>query len=269
MGIVQGVTEFLPISSSGHLVILQNLFGMTEPQVFLDVMLHVGTLSAVFVVFRRDIAELARAGFQMIRTRTPGAASSERMLLAIIVGSVPTALIGFLFADQFERLFSSMLSAGIGLILTGFLLKATQRQTQENMVRAMDGASGITVRQAGLIGTIQGLAIIPGISRSGSTIAVALLLGVPRETAARFSFLLSIPAILGALLLEGKDVFSAAGSGIGNMPAILAGTVIASGVGIVSLVLLLRIVRRGRLSMFAYYCWLLGALAIIGGILKG
>jgi undecaprenyl-diphosphatase len=242
---------------------------MKEPQVFLDVMLHVGTLSAVFIVFRRDIAELLRAGLSIVKTRKVGTASSEKMLLAIIVGSVPTALIGFLFADQFERLFSSMLSAGIGLLLTGFLLKATQRQPQEEMARALDGSGGITVRQAGLIGTIQGLAIIPGISRSGSTIAVALLLGVPRETAARFSFLLSIPAILGALLLEGKDVLSAAGPGVTNMPATLAGTLIASGVGILSLALLLRIVRRGRISVFAYYCWLLGALAIIGGFLKG
>jgi len=266
---VQGATEFLPISSSGHLVILQNAFGMREPQVFLDVMLHVGTLSAVFFVFRRDILEMIRAAIAIARTRAFSGASGEVFLVAVIVGSIPTAVIGFVFADQFEKLFGSMTAAGAGLLVTGALLMLTEWRREEVVSLAMDGSGGIGVLQAALIGVVQGLAIIPGVSRSGSTIAAGMLLGLPRETAARFSFLLSIPAIFGALLFELKDYSPAAGAeGIGAA-GVAAGTVIAAGVGIASLLLLLRVVRRGRISMFAYYCWLLGALAIAAGVMRG
>jgi undecaprenyl-diphosphatase len=270
LGFVQGVTEFLPVSSSGHLVIFQSLFGMDEPQVFLDVMLHIGTLAAVFIVFRKDILEIARAALRIAATRKIGETSADKMLAAIVVGSAPTAIIGFLFAEQFEKMFASMTSVGVGLLITGCLLMLTEWRAREALARATNGSGGLRCLQAAVIGVAQGIAITPGISRSGSTIAVALLLGVPREMAARFSFLLSIPAILGALLFELKDYSPAGGIGVaGDLPAILAGTLVAAGVGIVSLRILLRIVEQGRISLFAYYCWLLGLLAIAAGILKG
>ncbi len=263
---MQGVAEFLPISSSGHLVILQVLFGMKEPQVLLDVMLHIGTLAAILVVFRRDIYELALAAARIAKCRRIGDTAAERMLIALVAGSIPTAIIGILFKDQFERLFSSMIAAGVGLLITGCLLALTAWTAREAAVRTTDGSGGVGLRQAFIIGISQGVAIVPGISRSGSTIATALLLGVPRETAASFSFLLSVPAVGGALLLELKD-YASAGTHA-SMPAAVLGAVVAAGVGIAALLLLLKIVKQGKISYFAYYCWFIGIFAIAVGILK-
>jgi undecaprenyl-diphosphatase len=269
LGIVQGITEFLPVSSSGHLVIFQNLFGMKEPQVFLDVMLHVGTLAAVFIVFRGDILELIRAALRIAASRRLGGSASEKLLVALIVGSVPTALIGFLFAEQIERIFASMIAAGVGLLITGSLLMLTEWKQQEALSRATDGCGGVGVRQALVVGVAQGIAIAPGISRSGSTITVGLLVGLPRETAARFSFLLSIPAIFGALLFELKDYSPALSPGAAGGTAVFVGALVAAAVGIVSLTVLLKVVKQGKISLFAYYCWAIGALAVIAGIIKG
>ncbi len=260
LGVVQGATEFLPISSSGHLVILQTLFG-AEPGLLFDVMLHVGTLAAIIIVFRKDLARLARAGAD--------ARSDRWMLSAIAAGCVPTALIGVAFSEQFERMFTSMTAAGIGLMATGLILMCT---AWRNKWLSDDGGRSyerINIGQALLIGTAQGLAIIPGVSRSGATIAVALLLGVERELAARFSFLLAVPAILGALAFELKDYRSAASPGGAGAAAMLLGPLVAAVVGVFALKLLLEIVRKGRISLFAYYCWALGLLAIGYGIFKG
>jgi undecaprenyl-diphosphatase len=271
LGLVQGITEFLPVSSSGHLVILQNLLGMSEPQVLFDVMLHVGTLMAILIVFRKDVIELIRSGIRILATRKLDDQPGERMLAAIVVGSVPTAVIGFLFSKHIERMFASITAAGIGLIITGFVLMATawREDRTESEKEPLDNP--VTFIQAVLIGIAQGVAIIPGISRSGATIAGALILGVPRELAARFSFLLAIPAIVGALVLELKD-YSPAAHSVSASPttgAMLSGTLVAAISGIIALTLLLRIVRRGRISLFAYYCWAVGLMAIIIGVIKG
>jgi undecaprenyl-diphosphatase len=271
LGFVQGVTEFLPISSSGHLVILQNLFGMAEPQVFFDVMLHVGTLAAIFVVFRKEIGELVRDSLGTVFGRRPSGQSGGHMLTSIVVGCIPTALIGIVFSKQFERMFASMTAAGFGLLLTGVILMGTEWKGMRPADSESCGSDRIRLAHALLIGTAQGLAIFPGISRSGTTIVVALLLGVERELAARFSFLLAIPAILGALALELKGTMSAAHavSETAGMTATLFGTAIAAIIGIIALRILLRVVRGGRISLFAYYCWLVGFVAIVFGLVRG
>ena len=269
LGFVQGATEFLPISSSGHLVILQNLFGMQESQVLFDVMLHVGTLAAIMAVFRKDIGELLRAAGGIVAGRKPGTQSVDNMLAGIVVGCVPTALIGIAFSDAFERMFTSMTAAGIGLLITGLVLMSTVLRKKASGDAGPDSSHRIQFAHALLIGTAQGLAITPGISRSGATIAVALILGVERELAARFSFLLSIPAVLGALAFELRDYSPGAGSESVSIAVIFSGMVVAVFVGIVALRILLRIVKQGRISLFAYYCWAVGLLAITLGILKG
>ncbi len=271
LGLVQGITEFLPISSSGHLVILQGLFGMSEPQVLFDVMLHAGTLAAILIVFRKDVVELVRAAIRIAVNRNLGEQPAERMLAAIAVGCVPTAFIGVVFSKQFERMFASTTAAGIGLLITGLVLIGTVWRSEPEADAGAGAPERVGLVHALLIGTAQGLAIVPGISRSGATIAVGLLLGVPRELAARFSFLLAVPAILGALAFELKG-HSAAGNtapASASMPAMLCGTLVAAVAGITALVVLLRVVKRGRIHLFAYYCWAVGLVAIALGIFKG
>lgn len=270
MGIVQGATEFLPISSSGHLVILQALFGQKEPQLLFDVMLHVGTLVAICVVFRKDIIGLIRAVYPT--TSTGGDARSGRwMLVDLFVATIPTGLIGVVISMYFMRLFASITAAGVGLIFTGLILMSTKWKG-DTPPEAGEGDPGrIGIGRALLIGTAQGLAVLPGVSRSGSTIAVALLLGVERELAARFSFLMAIPAVMGAVVIGLKDYAPSANglhAGTGGA-AMLSGAVIAAVVGIFALKLLLYFVKRGRLSVFAYYCWALGLLAIVYGTFRG
>jgi undecaprenyl-diphosphatase len=268
---VQGATEFLPVSSSGHLVILQVLFGQDEPQLLFDVMVHVGTLVAIFVVFRKDIADLLRTAFAVVGIGETEGRTGRWMPVAIAVGCVPTALIGVTFAEQFERLFASMTAAGSGLIVTGLILMSTVWKGKSSSEAGAGGSTQIGLGQALLIGTAQGLAIFPGVSRSGTTIAVALLLGVERELAARFSFLLAIPAVIGALAFELKGYSPAAhsGAGIAGMFIMMTGAIFAAVTGIFALTLLMNIVRRGRLSSFAYYCWAIGGLAIWHGIFRG
>lgn len=268
---MQGITEFLPVSSDGHLVLFQGLFGMTEPHLLFNVTLHMGTLAAILFVFRKDVGHLVRAALRVFANRKLGDNPDERMLLAIVAGCVPTALIGVIFAHRIEQMFASITAAGVGLLITGlFLLSASRR-----MISAKETpprfSETVPLACALLIGTGQGLAIAPGISRSGTTIAIALLLGVERELAARFSFMLAIPAIFGAFIFEMKDYSPAAQGGLQAVGtgATLLGTLVALLTGIIALNLLLRVVKRGKLSGFAYYCWAVGFAAIAIGILKG
>ena len=211
LGIVQGATEYLPVSSSGHLVIAQHLVGLEEPALFFDIVLHLGTLVAVVWYYRRDLVELVLETFAALRNLASGHSWKEtlqshpgfRFALLIVVGTIPTAVIGLAFEDTFERLFGSVRLVGLMLIVTGAVLSADASCSR------CEGATqpAMTWVDALVIGVVQGVAITPGISRSGITIGVALLLGIERATAARFSFLLSIPSILGALLLrlDGAD----------------------------------------------------------------
>jgi len=249
LGLLQGATEFLPVSSSGHLAIAQHLLsGFSQPGILFDVLLHLGTMVAVILYFRRDLAALAAAPFRGEKART-----ERRVLMLLILGSVPTAVIGLSFKDFFEGLFGNIPLVGLMLLVTGSLLFVAER-----FRKAGRREEDLTLGDALVVGTIQGLAIIPGISRSGSTIAALLMKGVDGETAARFSFLLALPAVFGAALLSLRDL---QGVPAGELPLYLAATGIAFVTGLLSIHLLLGIIRRRRLAAFAIYCWLVGALA--------
>jgi len=246
-GIVQGITEFLPISSSGHLAILHNYFGLTQPQVMFDVFLHTGTLLAVLVYFWQDIANMA--------------GRDKRMLKAVLTASVPTAVIGFFFKDVFESMFANLLIIGIMLYVTAGLLFLAEISTKVS--KRVDAPNQIGIKKAFIIGIVQGLAIMPGISRSGSTISTGMFLKIDRDTAVRFSFLLSIPAITGALLLKLFDM----GKNVSSIPQIAAGTAAAFLFGLGSIYILIKAVAAGRLKWFGIYCLVAGTSAIVKGFL--
>jgi undecaprenyl-diphosphatase len=268
LGAIQGLTEFLPVSSSGHLVLFQNLFGLKEPELLFDISLHVGTLLAVLVVFYRDILEILTALIRLpSRMKSAGGLPrlcrtdpAIRMALLIVAGSIPTAIIGLLFKEITDRLFGSTVIVGCMLLVTGTLLWLTRR-----IVKKGRSVTDTTIKDALIVGVVQGLAILPGISRSGSTIATALFLGVDRKVAGRYSFLLSIPAIVGALVLglDEPELQTTIPLGI-----ILAGSLVSALVGWLALIILLKVVDRGQLHRFAPYCWLVGmftlALAWLG-----
>ncbi|MBM4338000.1 MAG: undecaprenyl-diphosphatase UppP [Deltaproteobacteria bacterium] len=251
LGMVQGLTEFLPISSSGHLVFFQSLFGMKEPQLFFDIMLHFGTLLAVAIYFRRDISGIIR-GIESLVTGKRKNEEGIKLFFLIIVASIPTGLMGFLGKDWFESLFSRPSIVGGMLLVTGSFLWLTRWVKRED--RRLEKMSWI---DAILIGVAQGIAIIPGISRSGATISMGLFCGLNRELAGRFSFLLSIPAIVGATLLEIRKIQS-----VSEISLPLIGMAVAFGVGLLSLTLLMRIIKTGNLSNFSYYCWAIGLLML-------
>jgi undecaprenyl-diphosphatase len=215
-------------------------------------MLHLGTLFAVVVYFRTDIWEIVQ-GLGATLTGKGGNLPGRRLFLWIILATVPTGLIGFIFKDWFETLFSKPKLVGGMLLVTGLVLWLTRFTKKEGRhIEKMGWIDSI------LIGIAQGMAIIPGISRSGATISTGLFCGLDRELSGKFSFLLSIPAILGATLLEFRKIGS-----VQELGTILIGTIVAFGVGILSLTLLLRINKIGKISYFSYYCWIIGFAIII------
>ena len=265
LGIIQGLTEFLPVSSSGHLVLFQQLFGLKEAELFFDVCVHLGTLLAVMVVFHKEITNIILALTRLLSSRGSKKTLRQKiesdpdlkLALLIVIGSIPTAVMGFLFRGIADRLFASAFIVGLMLILTGLLLWITRWAAPHG---EKPGADRLTPQNALIIGVVQGLAIVPGISRSGSTISIGLLRGISREAAARYSFLLSIPAIIGAGLLSLKAGLSQADPVIRIS---MLGAVTAAFVGYGALKCLLHVVKKGRLHMFAPYCWLAGILAIV------
>lgn len=266
LGIIQGLTEFLPISSSGHLVMSQYLFGLKEPEIFFDVCLHVGTLVAVIIYFRKDIFSIISTVVKSSASLIKKEISMEeamgntdiKMALLIIVGTVPTVIAGLLIKQIASLLFSSVLIVGMMLILTGFILWVTQK-IGDKTIEMKD----FSMKKALAIGVVQGLAVTPGISRSGSTIAIGLFLGLNREIAARYSFLLSIPAIAGAALLSLKDIEGLHGIAY---ETVIPGMLISAVVGYLALSLLVYIVKKGQLHIFAPYCWVAGCVAILLGL---
>jgi undecaprenyl-diphosphatase len=247
LGALQGLTEFLPVSSSGHLAIAQHFLpGFEQSGVLFDVLLHVGTFVAVILYFRSEIIMLAFSPFRS----GDEARLYRRLLLLLIAGSVPTAVIGLAFKDFFEGLFHNIPVVSLMLLVTGTLLFVSER-----FRRSGRKEDKLTWSDALVVGTVQGLAIVPGISRSGSTIAALLLKGVNGETAARFSFLLALPAVFGAALLSVKDL---SGVPTGEIPLYLAGAGIAFITGLLSIHLLMGVIRKKRLFAFALYCWLAG-----------
>lgn len=262
LGVVQGLTEFLPISSSGHLILFQTFFGLKGPQLMFDIFLHMGTLVAVCIFFRSDlmgmIADTWRFSVEIFEGRERFTSINRRpnvmLSLWIITATIPTALIGLFFRSPLEALFGDVQRVGVMMICTGLILTVT----------IFISAGYARRRDVGLlsslaVGVAQGLAIIPGISRSGTTIVCGMACGMERELSARFSFLLSIPAIIGAMILQlnfeglrGSDIFP-----------LLLGLVTSAISGFFALKILMGAVRRGRLFYFAPYCWLVGLLIII------
>lgn len=256
LGVVQGLTEFLPISSSGHLVIMQALFGIETDNLVMEIVVHCGTLLSVLVIFWQDIKGLVAGFFQGITRFRKTAAHDPyfRLLGYLIIGTLPAAAVGLLGKEQIEAIFHSTKLVGFTLIVTGFFLSLTYfiapTHKQPNWWRSL------------IIGSAQAFAILPGISRSGATIAAGLFVGLKKEEATRFSFLLSIPAILGALVLNLKDLFTQQTQGMSWL-AIITGLVSAFVVGYLAIRFLLRIVSQGKLAYFAPYCLAVGLLVLV------
>ena len=293
LGIVQGFTEFLPVSSSGHLVLVPEFFNVPAPALGFDILLHVATLVAVFGYFIRDIAKMAVALVAPGRMERGKARFWRRVLLWLVIGSIPAGIAGVVFAKFFEGLFTSTMSVGIFLMLTGCLLwgadvalrrmergrpahdivrktwseagagEAARSEAGEHGTtgRPAKGLGGMRAADALVIGCFQALAIAPGLSRSGATISAGVYLGFDRQTAARFSFLLSIPAILGAALVKIKDISGAFTGATGGAYAV--GAVAALISGLIAVYFMMRYLRRHRLRLFAVYTLVLGAFVVI------
>ena len=235
-GIVQGVAEFLPISSSGHLVILHKIIGLEEPQLAFDISLHIGTLVSILIIFWKDIIRIITV--------------ERKVCLFILLGTVATAAFVLLFGDLIESAFANVKTVGLMLIVTGIWLFF-------GSFFRFDG-EGLTGAKSVLIGLVQGFAAMPGISRSGATISAALFLGLDFKKAARFSFLLSIPAIIGAFFFKIKD------AGVLRFNFIyLVGMIVACIVGVLSLKLLLRILNKGKFHLFGVYCIAMGVITLL------
>ncbi len=275
MGAIQGVAEFLPISSSGHLVLFQAFFGMEDVEknhMFFTVLLHFGTLLAVCAVYWRDIVEMIREFFRGVAdlfSKKPKRGSpppARRLVLLIIVGTLPLFLM-VLIRDPIEHFFTDPIIVSCMLLLTGFVLFFSDRQGG----RGRKTARNATVVDALLVGCAQAVAVIPGISRSGATISAGMLRGFDRDLAVRFSFLLSLPAVVGANILELKDALTAPDFSTAVAPLLpmyLVGVVVAAVVGYFSIRLVKAMADKGKFGKFAYYCWAVGAVSLIAGIFK-
>jgi undecaprenyl-diphosphatase len=249
LGIVQGLTEWLPISSSGHLVILEHFFGLATTPLF-DVVLHVGTLAVVVFFFRKEVKSILSALGHLDFKSEYG-----RLIPVIVAATIPTGIIGLIYARYLEDSLQTILIIGITFII-GATLVYTSKLGREN-------TDTVAYSTAVIMGFAQGFAAFHGLSRSGATISTALLLGLKREKAFRFSFLLSIPAIIGDLLVEAyKQRGQISTSGIG-WPELLIGTAVAALVGYVALTLLSRMVASRRFHYFAFYTWPLGVALVI------
>ena len=249
LGVVQGLTEFLPVSSSGHLVLMQKMFGINEPGLFFDTMLHFGTLMAVFAVLWKDIWEILKKPVQSLTG-------------FLILATIPAVIAAFLFKDVIENIFITGKFLGICFIITAALLtaaeKLSRKKTPDNEEKKMNYLDAL------VIGLMQAIAIPPGISRSGATISGALFRKLDRDFAARFSFLLSIPAILGAVLLQTMDLFKGAEPTESfNLIAVISGTLSAAITGFFAVKFMIKIIRESSLYGFAIYTGILGLLVLL------
>lgn len=261
LGLVQGVAEFLPISSSGHLSLLQHFFGLQEADQLFNILLHFATLLAVCIAYRKDIAEMVVEFFRGIGTLFTGSdpntapPPARRLVLLIIVGTLPLFLV-LSIQEKVEVLGNSPLFVSCALLVTGFVLFFSDRLSRGHKTQR-----SATIKDVLLVGAAQGLATLPGLSRSGSTISAGMALGFDRRFAVRFSFLLSLPAVFGATLLQ---VIKVVGKGMDPalLPKYLLGMVIAGVVGYFSIQLVNLLAAKGKFGAFAYYCWAAGALSI-------
>jgi len=261
LGILQGVAEFLPISSSGHLVLIPWLLNWDAPGLTFDTTVHLGTLVAVVIYFRKDIGQIVLGVLKTLRDRNLDDPFGKLGWL-LVVGSVPAALAGYLLNDLFEQLFGTPLLVSIFLLITGGILffseKVAQRTREMESIGWKDGI---------LIGLAQAAAIAPGISRSGSTIAAGLALGIKREAAARFSFLLALPIIFGAWALQFKDALDV-GIQSGEMLLLAAGFIAALVSGYAAIHYFLTYIRRRSLYLFVWYVWAFGLFMLVMALIR-
>lgn len=262
LGAVQGISEFLPISSSGHLIIVPHLLGVETGLAF-DVILHVGTLVAIFTFFWKDIINIIKGFIVSIINLTEGfdkfkdglrRVPEERFAWLILIATIPTGIIGLLFNNAVETIFRGTVFVGLFLIITGIILYYSERHSSGNITE-----KDMSFKQAITIGICQGLAVLPGISRSGATIASGLCLGLNREYAARYSFLLSVPAVVGAAVFKVKDLAT-----IDATTTVLVAGFLSSVIfGYLSIKLLMKMIEGWSLDIFAYYCWIVGILTFV------
>lgn len=255
LGAVQGLTEFLPVSSSGHLVIGSELLHFQEQGVVFDVCLHLGTLLSVFLVFRTELIAMVKAPFQYFSGSTdPDVRRFFFWDVYVILATLPAVVVGLFFKNYVEAFFGSTVIAYCMLVITGSIMILTQYVPERTQ--------SLNWWKSTLVGCAQALAIMPGLSRSGSTIFAGMLLGIPRETIARFSFIMSIPAIVGAAVLQMSDFFQ-------NPPtsdtatSLIAGMVMSAVAGYLAIKLLLDVIRKNRLHWFGYYCLLLSSVGLM------
>ncbi len=282
MGLVQGVAEFLPVSSSGHLAIFKHILNIdleASGGILFDVMLHFGTLLAIFIAFWKDIKKLIIEGFCIIgdffinvsrffqnafhakeekkEYKKMVETAYRKFVMLVIVSTIPTGIIGVLLSDLIEKASATLIVPGIGLLITACLLLMADR-TESGTKRP----NQISYKDAGIVGIAQGIATLPGISRSGTTIATCLKLGFDKNFAVKYSFIMSIPAVMGAAILEIKDFDK-----ISSDPTILVnygvGTIVAAVVGYICIKTMLVVVRGKKFKGFAYYCFLVGVVAIV------
>lgn len=283
MGIIQGVTEFLPVSSSGHLAIFKNFFGLSEVGISFDILLHVGTLIAVFICFWKDIWELIVNGIGIIidafknvgryfsnlmNGKKPGYTKKDylkvistpyrRYVMLIIIATIPTGIMGILLKDTIEAVSMALLVPGICLLITSVLLLIADKAKDGD-----ENEENVSYKKAGIIGICQGFATMPGISRSGTTITACLMAGMERAFAVKFSFIVSIPAILGAAILDLPDMFSESIS-VAQWANYVVGMAISAVVGYICIKTMLQVVRKKKFKVFSLYCLIMGLIAIIG-----
>ncbi len=241
LGIIQGITEWLPISSSGHLVLFQHLFNITQPIIF-DIILHLGSLLVILIVFRKEILRLIKGIVRLEK-------SSLKFLLYLVLASIPIALVGLLLNDFIKSIFDNIKTVGFSLLFTSFLLFMSKYPKIKN--------KNLNLKNTLIIGLAQSLAILPGVSRSGTTISTGMIQGIRTKKVAVFSFLLFIPAILGATILELKNI-----SQITDIPSLIISLLITIITGFITLKLLLKIIRKNKFRLFGWYCLALGLIIL-------
>lgn len=268
LGLVQGLSEFLPISSSGHLALLENLFEIKEESVlFFAVLLHIGTLVSIFIVYHEGIYALIKELGLLFKDifSGKGLRIEERPIrklgIMIIVSSIPTAIMGLLFSNFIDKVFGSLIVISICWIITGFILFFSEKLKSNSKE-----IEGMKYRNAIFIGICQGLAIMPGISRSGSTIVGSLVTGLKREFAVEFAFLISIPAILGSAILEFPKAIKA-GIDPSTIGPMIVGFLVAAISGYFAITTMIRIVSKHKMIYFSYYVWVIGVGTFIYSIL--
>jgi undecaprenyl-diphosphatase len=261
LGIVQGATEFIPVSSSGHLVIVPWLFGWERPGLLFDTVLHWGTLISIFAVFWRTFVDMIAASIRSIFQRSL-ADPNARLGWYIVVGTIPAAVLGLLFSDFVEDLFHSPAVAGFFLLVTALLLAGSEQMAKRMQLRKT--TQTLTWTDAVIIGLAQAAALAPGVSRSGSTIAAGLARNINRESAARFSFLLGTPAFLGAGLLQvGKALSTDPATFYAQIPILAVGLVVSAVTGFLAIRFMLAYLRNHTLYVFASYCVVVGLLVLL------